>query len=101
MRGVGRLGGGGWDTEPVLVFKGPDPEYPAAAIRRNVSGEVILAIRVLVDGSTEVTGVLKSLPHCVGVAKESARRYRWRPALKGGRPVEATGVITVRFQLLR
>ena len=102
-RGGGFGGGdyspGAWDIEPVLVFKPPDPEYPDAAREKMVSGEVILRILVRLDGSTEVLGVIKSLPYCVEAAKDNARLFRWKPALKAGKPVEAPGIITVTFDI--
>jgi outer membrane biosynthesis protein TonB len=64
-----------------------------------VVGEVILEVLVKVDGSTEVMRVIKSLPYCVDAAKERARLFRFKPALKDGKPVEAMGIITVTFDL--
>jgi protein TonB len=91
--------GGGWDTDPVPIFKPPDPSYPPLARQKRVTGEVILRVLVKVDGSTEVVGVLKSLPHCVDEAVASAKLWRWKPARRDGKPVEALGIITVTFNL--
>ena len=101
-RGGGFGGGdyspGAWDIEPVLVFKPPDPEFPPTAREKMVRGEVIIQVLVKLDGSTEVVGVIKSLPYgCVESAKENAKLFRWKPALKEGKPVEAWGIITVEF----
>jgi protein TonB len=102
-RGGGFGGGdyrpGGWDIQPVLVFKPPAPVYPDRARERMVRGEVILEILVKLDGSTRVLKVIKSLPFCVEAAKEHARLWRWKPALKDGKPIETTGIITVHFDL--
>ncbi|HSF15815.1 MAG TPA: energy transducer TonB [Vicinamibacteria bacterium] len=108
-RGVGPGRGGGfgggdyrpgsWDIDPVLIH-GLEPAYPVQALERRIEGEVLLQIRVRVDGATEVLRVLKALPYCVEAATEAATRYRWKPALKAGKPVEAIGVLTVRFELV-
>lgn len=102
-RGGGFGGGdyspGAWDIEPVLVFKPPQPPYPASAREKMVSGEVILRVLVKLDGSTEVVSVIKSLPYCVEPAKENAKLWRWKPALQEGKPVEAFGIITVKFDI--
>jgi protein TonB len=102
-RGGGSGGGdyapGGWDIEPVPIFKPPDPPYPSMAREKMVAGEVILQVLVKLDGSTEVVGVLKSLPFCLDAAKENAKLWRWKPALKNGKPVEAFGIITVTFDI--
>jgi hypothetical protein len=102
-RGGGFGGGdyspGGWDIEPVPIYKPPDPPYPSMAREKMVAGEVILQVLVKLDGSTEVVRVVKSLPFCVEAAKANARLWRWKPALKGGKPVEAFGIITVTFDI--
>lgn len=103
-RGGGFGGGdykpGGYDIEPVVVYK-VDPEYPPKAVERSVRGEVILKILVRKDGSTEVLGVLKSLPYgCVEAAVRAANQWRFKPALKDGEPVEVVGIIEVEFDLL-
>ena len=64
-----------------------------------VRGEVLLLVLVKLDGTTEVVKVLKSLPYCVEAARENAKLFRWKPALKEGQPTEAQGVITVTFEL--
>ena len=102
-RGGGFGGGdyspGAWDIEPVLVFKPPYPSYPPSAREKMVSGEVILRVLVKLDGSTEIVSVIKSLPYCVETATENAKLWRWKPALKEGKPVEAFGIITVTFDI--
>ncbi len=102
-RGGGFGGGdyapGGWDIEPVPIYRPPDPPYPPMAREKMVAGEVILQVLVKLDGSTEVIRVVKSLPFCVEAAKQSARLWRWKPALKEGKPVEAYGIITVTFDI--
>ncbi|MFQ5790596.1 MAG: energy transducer TonB [Acidobacteriota bacterium] len=98
--GGGKYRPGGWDVDPVVVYKPPVPAYPPKARERMLTGEVILQIVVKLDGSTEVLGVIKSLPYCVEAAMENAKLWRWKPALKEGKPVEAMGIITVEFSLL-
>ena len=60
----------------------------------------MLQVLVKLDGSTEVLGVIKSgCRACVETARKHALLYRWKPALKDGKPVEAIGVISVTFGL--
>ena len=97
--GGGKYSPGGWDIDPVPVFE-PKPDYPPLASEKLIRGEVILEILVHKDGSTEVLRVLKSLPYgCVDAAIAAAERWRFKPALKKGLPVEAVGIITVEFDL--
>ncbi len=98
--GGGKYSPGGWDIDPVPVYE-PKPGYPPLASEKMIRGEVILEILVHKDGSTEVLRVLKSLPYgCVDAAIEAAERWRFKPALKKGLPVDAVGIITVEFDLL-
>ncbi len=97
--GGGKYSPGGWDIEPTVIYK-LKPEYPRQASEKLIRGEVILEILVHKDGSTEVLRVLKSLPYgCVDAAIDAARQWRFKPALKEGRPVDALGIITVEFDL--
>ena len=58
----------------------------------------MLQVLVRLDGSTEVLGVIKTgCRACVETARNHALLYRWKPALKDGKPVEAIGIITVTF----
>ncbi|MGH9322617.1 MAG: energy transducer TonB [Vicinamibacteria bacterium] len=102
-RGGGYGGGdfspGSWDSAPIPIYEPPAPPYPSVAREKMVAGEVILQVLVKLDGSTEVVRVVKSLPFCVDAAKENARLWRWKPALKNGKPVEALGIITVTFDI--
>ena len=97
--GGGDFSPGAWDIEPVPIYEPPSPPYPSVAREKMVAGEVILQVLVRLDGSTEVVRVIKSLPYCVDAAKENARLWRWKPALKNGKPVEALGIITVTFDI--
>jgi outer membrane biosynthesis protein TonB len=102
-RGGGTGGGdfspGAWDIEPVLIYQPDPPPYPSVAREKMVAGEVILQVLVRLDGSTEVVRVIKSLPYCVDAAKENSKLWRWKPALKDGKPVEAFGIISVTFDI--
>lgn len=98
--GGGAYAPGGYDVEPRLIYEPPEPPYPESARRRRVTGEVMLQVLVKLDGSTEVLRVIKSgCRACVETARRHALRYRWKPALKDGEPVEAVGVIRVTFGL--
>lgn len=98
--GGGAYSPGGYDVEPRLIYEPPEPPYPEGARRRRVTGEVMLQVLVKLDGSTQVLRVIKSgCRACVETARRHALRYRWKPALKDGKPVEAVGVIRVSFGL--
>jgi uncharacterized protein (TIGR02246 family) len=87
-----------WDIDPEVQFNPSQPATPPEARARQISGRVLLEILVRRDGTTEVVKVLEGLPHgCTETAIEHARQWRWKPALRAGKPVEATGTIWVDF----
>jgi len=87
-----------WDADPVVEFRPPEPPLPPEAIANKVSGRVLLGIIVRRDGTTEVVKVLQGLSHgCTEAAVENARQWRYKPALREGLPIEATGTIWVNF----
>ena len=89
------------DKDPELVSKPPSPSYPAKARERMVRGEVLLQVVVELDGTTTVSRILKYLPYCNITAIENAARWRWKPATKDSKPVRASGIITVSFDIYR
>ncbi len=94
IEGAGML----WDTDPVVEFRPPEPPIPLAARENNVTGRVLLEVLIGLDGSTEVVEVLEGLPHgCTEAGIDHARQWRWKPALREGKPVESTGTIWVSF----
>jgi protein TonB len=76
-----------------------EPDYPAEADRRKLSGTVRLQLKVEADGRvSDVEVVGSSVP---GMFDESAirafRNARFEPAQKGGRPVRALVMIEVQY----
>jgi protein TonB len=79
-----------YDTPPVLIHKEP-ARFTRGALSEQRSGTVTVQLTVDLRGFPTRTHVL----HGVGEdldesAIETVRRYRYKPALKDGKPVEAT-----------
>lgn len=76
-----------------------EPDYPAEADRRKLSGMVRLQLKVEADGRVSDVDVVSSTPP--GAFDESAirafRDARFEPAQKSGRPVRALVMIEVRY----
>ena len=75
------------------------PDYPAAADRRGLSGQVRLLIELEADGRVRDVSVVSANPP--GVFEESAltafREARFAPAQRKGRPVRARVLIEVVY----
>ena len=96
--GVFRVGGG--VTAPQVVFK-VDPEYSEQARKAKYQGTVVLNLVVQRDGSVRNVRVVQSLG--LGLdekAIEAVQKWRFRPGMKSGEPVDVAAIIEVTFRLL-
>jgi len=108
-RGRGLNSGDGFDgssigvkvTRPPQVIYKEEPEYSEDARKAHVQGTVRLYIDVDLDG--RATNIRLARGVGLGLderAIEAVRKWRFRPALSGNRPVVAPAVIDVGFFLL-
>ena len=82
----------------------PAPDYPRDAIRRNLQGTVMLQVLVDVDGKPLEVTVQRSSGHGVldrEAVRHVMRNWTFRPAMKDGRAVQATGIVPIDFRLDR
>jgi TonB family protein len=96
--GVFRVGGG--VSSPALIYK-VEPEYSEEARKAKFQGTVVLSIIVDEKGTPTTFKVVRPLG--LGLdekAVEAVRKWRFRPALKDGRPVAVYATIEVNFRLL-
>lgn len=102
--GPGRPGGayslGEVDQRPVLL-RGTKPEYPTLARRNHIQGSVTVRMRIDEHGVPGEISILKAEPK--GAFEESVLEtlpeWRYRPALKSGKPVPVWVVLPLRFAL--
>jgi len=107
-RGRGLNSGDGFDgssigkvTRPPQVIYKEEPEYSEDARKAHIQGTVRLYIDVGLDG--RATNIRLARGVGLGLderAIEAVRKWRFRPALSGNRPVVAPAVIDVGFFLL-
>ena len=78
------------------------PEYPRKLRRKKIEGRVVLQAVVSKDGSVRNVVLVKSpQSEFTEAARVAVEQWRYRPALKGGSPVDAYFVIVVDFFLYR
>lgn len=71
------------------------PIYPARAAERGIEGYVIVEYTVTKDGTTRDVHVIKSTSSLFDrAAIESAQKYKYKPRVVDGQPVEVPGVRT-------
>ena len=86
-------------TSVEILFK-PKPNYTEEARKLQVDGEVRLEVLFTVSGEVHVVKVLQGLGH--GLDEQAVRvaeQIKFKPALRGGQPVDSTAVVHIVFQL--
>ena len=105
--GLGRLGVSNAPSGSLMADRSakpsfrPAPTYPAAARRKGIEGFVSLRLEVDPEGMVAKVEVLESEPPGVfeRVARRTARRYRFAPAVKDGKKVASTLEQRLVFEL--
>ncbi|MGI8560878.1 MAG: energy transducer TonB [Luteimonas sp.] len=89
-------------TAPVAIAT-PAPRYPASALRRGESGEVLLRIEVDPAGMPYSMDIVRSSGsrELDRAALVAARSWRFRPALRDGQPVSASVDVPITFDSRR
>jgi TonB family protein len=96
--GVYRIGGG--VSAPIVLSK-TEPEYSEEARKAKYQGTVVLMIIVDEHGLPQNIRVIRPLG--LGLdekAIEAVQKWRFRPAMKDGRPVKVEATVEVNFRLL-
>lgn len=86
------------------AISAPSPSYPAEAIRNGLTGTVELEILVGVDGKPLEVKVVRSSGHRLldqAARKVVLSRWRFQPAVRDGRAVQALGRVPIVFTLER
>jgi len=95
--GVRRIGGG---VLPPVVLFAPEPEFSEEARKAKFSGNV--EVHLIVDESGLPTHVTVARPIGMGLdekAVEAVRQYKFKPAMKDGKPVKVDIYVDVNFQI--
>lgn len=96
-----------WDGQPLQGAQlryavAPPPAYPRDAVRAGLQGTVMLRILVDVDGRPLQVIVDRSSGHRL-LDREAVRhvqqRWRFEPAMRDGRAVQAWGLVPIDFSL--
>lgn len=96
--GVFHIGGG--ISSPVVLYQ-PEPEFSEEARKAKFSGNVLVYLYVGADGKPSHVRVVR--PVGMGLdekAVEAVRQYRFKPAMKDGKPVQVDLYVDVNFQIL-
>src|ERR1051326_1994601 len=87
-------------TTRVRILSKPEPVYTVKARSAGVTGTIVLRAVFTADGTVDHILVLRSLPFgLTNQAIESARRIKFVPAMKDGKPVSVFMQLEYNFEL--
>jgi len=94
-------GGSDVDVLPRKIAANRPPPYPADAFQRRLQGTVILEVRINHQGTVESLRVVESsgVDSLDQAALDAVADWRFDPAQRAGRPVEAVVNVPVRFSI--
>jgi TonB family protein len=87
-------------TTGLLIHK-VSPSYPAAARRAYIEGTVVLCASISKDGRIENLTAGSGPPELVPSSIKAVKRWRYKPYLLNGEPVEVETEIRVNYALTR
>ncbi|MGO9087200.1 MAG: TonB family protein [Candidatus Sulfotelmatobacter sp.] len=82
-----------------LLIKKVDPVYPANALRLRVEGAVELLATISKAGDITQVQVLSGDKQLTGAAVDAVKRWKYKPYLLNGEPVEIQTQVTMRFKM--
>ncbi len=87
-------------ASPVEITFKPNPVYTDEARSLKLEGEVLLEVSFAANGSLHVNRVVRGLGHGLDEAAiAAANKMRYKPAMRGGQPVDSTAIVHVMFQM--
>lgn len=100
----GNIGGGvyqvGGSVRPPVAIFTPDPEFSEEARKAKFSGNVMVSLIVGADGKPRNVHVLRGVGMGLDQkAVEAVEQYKFKPAMKDGKPVAVIVNIEVNFQI--
>jgi TonB family protein len=86
----------------VVVESHVSPKYPEDAKKAGVEGRVLVEVEVLKDGTVGRATVKEGIEGYASLGKsavEALSKWRFRPVLKDGKPIDTTVCVPVEFKL--
>ena len=85
---------------PVEILFKPRPSYSAEARGMHLEGQVSLEVVFQASGAVKVVRIIRGLGHGLDeAAQEAALQVRFKPATRGGAPVDTSATISITFEL--
>jgi len=86
-------------SRPMRIVDRVQPNYPDEARRQHIEGQIVLHALIGIDGAVKELTVISGPQELTQSALEAVKRWRYRPSLLNGNPLEVDTTITVNFLL--
>ena len=88
-------------TKPARAISNPNPVYPPDAVKQKLEGLVTLSVTIAASGEVTRVTIAESCGHEVldQAALDAVCQWQFSPATQGGKPVEWTARLPIRFRL--
>ena len=98
---MGKGGAGGMFDGDLLPLQRIPPQYPRDAARSGITGWVQLEVLVNADGSVRSAKVVDAKPRGIfeAAAVQAVMRWKFKPKIENGKPVEQRGSQKIDFSL--
>jgi protein TonB len=83
-----------------LLVKRVDPEYPIAALRGRIRGNVVLHILITKAGDVATVELVLGHPILAAAAMDAVKQWKYKPYLLNGIPIEVDTEVLVSFSEL-
>jgi protein TonB len=95
------LSGYGFADSDVIPLVQVEPKYPSQALARKIEGYVVVRLQVTKEGTVSNVTVVDADPKGVfeREAMRAAWRYKFKPKLVNGKPVEQVATLPFEFNL--
>ena len=84
-----------------LVIKKVTPEYPEDALQSRIQGAVVVRAVIDKDGEIREVALVSGHPMLAPAAIKAVKKWKYRPYLLNGQPVEVETQIIVNFSLTK
>lgn len=92
-----KVGDGVSAPEPI---ERQQPQYTKEAKEAGIQGTVVLSVKITSEGLVDDAKVVKSLqPDLDEEAIKAAKKWKFKPAMKDGKPVTVVATIEINFRL--
>ena len=97
-QGPARIAGGIW-AKQLIPDSMVQPIYPQAAKDSHITGEVVMAAVIGVDGAVRTLQAISGPPELRAAAVDAVKQWRYKVYLINGQPHEVQTTVTVNFTL--